>query len=106
MRIMMDRRFSAVMGVLVLTGLMLAFAFVFFINEPSGRTEDFWLFQNTQSPKISSPLSEDGSKTIQIYEEKIQKYQEVSERRKRNLEDIVNSKAWKTALLARKILRR
>lgn len=48
MRIQMDRRFIAVVGVLVLAGLALAFAFAFIVGGESGRTEDIWLVQNTQ----------------------------------------------------------
>lgn len=64
MRIQMDRRLIAVMGLLVLAGLALAFAFVILVGDGNGRTEDIWLVQNTQSPEISGPLSEYGSETI------------------------------------------
>jgi hypothetical protein len=63
MRIQMDRRVIAVMGLLVLEGLSLSFAFTIIICEDNGRTEDIWLVQNTQSPEISGPLSEYGSET-------------------------------------------
>jgi hypothetical protein len=45
----MDRQFIAVMGLLILVGMALAFVVAFTVGGENGRTEDIWLVQNIQS---------------------------------------------------------
>ena len=63
-RILMDQRFIAVIGVLVLTGLALAFAVAFLVGGDSGRTEDIWLVQNPPLTKTAPLPSGNGSETL------------------------------------------
>ncbi|MCK9631466.1 MAG: hypothetical protein M0R30_07455 [Methanoregula sp.] len=60
----MEQKFIAVTGVLILTGLIFAFAIAFLVDGVSGRTEDLWLVQNTQLTHASDPPSENGSEII------------------------------------------
>jgi len=59
----MDQRFIAIMGVLILGGLCLAFAFAFIAGGDTGRTEGIWLVQNTQSGSDAAPtiVTENGT---------------------------------------------
>jgi len=61
----MDRRFIAVVGVLVLAGLVLAFAFAFIVGGENGRTEDIWLVQNPPLSKTTDLPSGNGSDSPQ-----------------------------------------
>lgn len=54
-KFLMDRRFIAVIGVLVLAGLALAFAVAFLTGEGACRTENIWLVQNPPLTK-TDPL--------------------------------------------------
>jgi hypothetical protein len=60
----MDRRIIAVMGMLVLVGLALAFAVAFIVGGENGRAEDIWLVRDAQSTQAPSHPSEQGQDTI------------------------------------------
>lgn len=56
----MDRRFVAVMGILVLAGLGLAFTSVIIGDGRMEKHEDIWLVRNPQPGKITDPYQESG----------------------------------------------
>ncbi len=65
MRVKMDRRFIAVTGVLILTGVALACVFVFITSGENGRTEDIWLVPNTPVSKTSDQSTSLGPDSLQ-----------------------------------------
>ncbi|MDD5142186.1 hypothetical protein [Methanoregula sp.] len=60
----MDRRIIAMMGMLVLAGLALAFAVAFIAGGENGRAEDIWLIRNTQSAQAPGHPSEKGLDSV------------------------------------------
>jgi hypothetical protein len=60
----MDRRFIAVMGVLVLVALALAFAVAFIVGGENGRTHDIWLVRDAQSTQAPGHPSEKELDTV------------------------------------------
>jgi len=65
MRVKMDRRFIAVTGILILTGVALAFAFVFIVSGENGKTEDIWLVPNPLESKNSDLSDSSGPDSLQ-----------------------------------------